>query len=66
VILDNGYFGAGSSINQEAFDYLRQAGVQVHWSSNKRSIRIGMGSKRLRKTATIWFGARIREINFLR
>jgi cardiolipin synthase A/B len=32
VILDNGYFGAGSSINQEAFDYLRQNGVQVHWS----------------------------------
>ncbi|HEV3245491.1 MAG TPA: phospholipase D-like domain-containing protein [Candidatus Paceibacterota bacterium] len=32
VILDNGYFGAGSSINQEAFDYLQNNGVQVHWS----------------------------------
>jgi cardiolipin synthase len=34
VILDNGYFGAGSGINQEAFDYLRTNGVQVHWSPN--------------------------------
>lgn len=32
VILDNGYFGAGSSANQEAYEYLRQNGVQVQWS----------------------------------
>jgi len=32
VILDNGYFDAGSSVNEEAFDYLRAGGVQVHWS----------------------------------
>ena len=32
VILDNGYFGAGSSANEEAFDYLHTNGVQVHWS----------------------------------
>ncbi|MDR3571981.1 MAG: phospholipase D-like domain-containing protein [Candidatus Pacebacteria bacterium] len=33
VILDNGYFGAGSSANQSAFDYFQTNGVQVHWSS---------------------------------
>lgn len=32
VILDNGYFGAGSAINEEAFDYFQENGVQVHWS----------------------------------
>jgi phosphatidylserine/phosphatidylglycerophosphate/cardiolipin synthase-like enzyme len=32
VILDNGYFGAGSAVNEEAFDYLQSNGVQVHWS----------------------------------
>ena len=32
VILDNGYFGAGSSVNEPAFDYLQSNGVQVHWS----------------------------------
>lgn len=32
VILDNGYFGAGSSVNQEAFDYFQSNGVQVRWS----------------------------------
>ena len=32
VILDNGYFGAGSAVNEQAFDYLRSSGVQVHWS----------------------------------
>jgi len=32
VILDNGYFGAGSAVNEEAFDYLRSNGVQVRWS----------------------------------
>ncbi|HTR18685.1 MAG TPA: phospholipase D-like domain-containing protein [Candidatus Paceibacterota bacterium] len=32
VILDNGYFGEGSSINEQAFDYLRSSGVSVHWS----------------------------------
>ena len=32
VILDNGYFGAGSSANEQAFDYLRSNGVAVHWS----------------------------------
>jgi cardiolipin synthase len=33
VILDNGYFGAGSAVNEEAFDYLQNNGVQVHWSA---------------------------------
>ena len=33
VILDNGYFGAGSSANEQAFDYLRTNGVSVQWSS---------------------------------
>ena len=32
VVLDNGYFGAGSAVNEEAFDYLRSNGIQVHWS----------------------------------
>jgi cardiolipin synthase A/B len=32
VILDNGYFGAGSSANQEAYEYFRSNGVQVEWS----------------------------------
>jgi cardiolipin synthase A/B len=32
VILDNGYFGAGSEQNEQAFDYLQSNGVQVRWS----------------------------------
>jgi len=32
VMLDNGYFGAGSNLNQQAFETLRSGGVQVHWS----------------------------------
>ncbi len=32
VILNNGYFGAGSALNQQAYEYLRDNGVQVHWS----------------------------------
>lgn len=32
VILDNGYFGGGSGQNEQAFDYLNQNGVSVHWS----------------------------------
>lgn len=32
VILDNGYFGAGSSANQQAFDYFNNNGAQARWS----------------------------------